>query len=440
MKTTRDVVRCVCGQEEDNSSSSSVFIQCEMCYCWQHTSCLGISLEEYENQEYTCEECNPVPSHPYWRPFMRRGLASGVGAASSTNTSGGVGVASGQATTASQATTIQATTTTTTTNRKTQSVSGRQTSTLRKRNTLNSRLADQEDALLQQVLMNSILDVGLNHNDIGLNHNDVGLNPSSVLVTTTQATTPTQATTQATTLDERENSPQQPHNATYSITNISSNSAANSQSKTKKSTLATASALSNKPRKKRAKSSNRQSSDIENDYAYSASALATIPPSKNNSPSINNTYNSNSKIEITAVKAEKAGSVKSNTSSTTKYKKIKRFSDMHKRVQQMLDYLLSHSLIPDPSIYTPSSSSSSSLPSKTFSQMHTLADCATALSAIDASRFAPLDEWEKVDVDGEAAGGGVLLEGKGGAGSSDFHVPGLVHAALLRFQSKWEGY
>ncbi|KAA8909955.1 transcription factor S-II, central domain-containing protein [Sphaerosporella brunnea] len=53
-----DIIRCVCGANEEDEDDDRMMIQCEGCDAWQHTQCMGISKKKIPKQ-YFCEICNP---------------------------------------------------------------------------------------------------------------------------------------------------------------------------------------------------------------------------------------------------------------------------------------------------------------------------------------------------------------------------------------------
>lgn len=114
-----------------------------------------------------------------------------------------------------------------------------------------------------------------------------------------------------------------------------------------------------------------------------------------------------------------------NNQQPTKYsqakKKIKKFTDMHKRVQSMLAYLVDSKLV-DPSTLQTPSKQDFSYPEDAIS---TLALCATSplseKTTLDASQVSLDHEWE-------SSRDHVLLEG------NVDKVSQLIYAALLRFQ------
>ena len=51
--TTEEVVNCACKRTEEDG----LMIQCDICLCWQHGSCLGIEEEDQVQEYYVCETC-----------------------------------------------------------------------------------------------------------------------------------------------------------------------------------------------------------------------------------------------------------------------------------------------------------------------------------------------------------------------------------------------
>ncbi|CEJ80085.1 hypothetical protein VHEMI00290 [[Torrubiella] hemipterigena] len=55
-----EVIRCVCGANEQDQDSGEAWISCETCFAWQHNVCVGVSSFEDEIPEnYWCEQCRP---------------------------------------------------------------------------------------------------------------------------------------------------------------------------------------------------------------------------------------------------------------------------------------------------------------------------------------------------------------------------------------------
>ncbi|KAI5814093.1 hypothetical protein BZA77DRAFT_108275 [Pyronema omphalodes] len=53
-----DIIRCVCGANEEDEDDDRMMIQCEGCDAWQHTQCMGIPKKKIPKQ-YLCEVCAP---------------------------------------------------------------------------------------------------------------------------------------------------------------------------------------------------------------------------------------------------------------------------------------------------------------------------------------------------------------------------------------------
>ncbi|CCX32358.1 hypothetical protein FPQ18DRAFT_256326 [Pyronema domesticum] len=61
-----EITRCICGFQEyqsndqdDQSDSDGLFIQCDQCKVWQHGFCVGITDQESTPDNYYCEQCKP---------------------------------------------------------------------------------------------------------------------------------------------------------------------------------------------------------------------------------------------------------------------------------------------------------------------------------------------------------------------------------------------
>jgi hypothetical protein len=69
-----DVIRCVCGAEEQDDSAGEDWIACSDCEAWQHNVCMGITTDKdvLENMEYWCERCKPE-NHKELLDSMARG-------------------------------------------------------------------------------------------------------------------------------------------------------------------------------------------------------------------------------------------------------------------------------------------------------------------------------------------------------------------------------
>ena len=53
-----EIIRCVCGQYEEEEDNPRTMICCDKCSAWQHNSCMGLP-EDYEPPKYFCEQCRP---------------------------------------------------------------------------------------------------------------------------------------------------------------------------------------------------------------------------------------------------------------------------------------------------------------------------------------------------------------------------------------------
>ncbi|KAJ9607186.1 Transcription factor bye1 [Cladophialophora chaetospira] len=53
-----EIIRCVCGQYEEEEDNPRTMICCDKCSAWQHNSCMGLP-EDYEPDKYFCEQCKP---------------------------------------------------------------------------------------------------------------------------------------------------------------------------------------------------------------------------------------------------------------------------------------------------------------------------------------------------------------------------------------------
>jgi hypothetical protein len=53
-----EIIRCVCGQYEEEEDNPRTMICCDTCLAWQHNSCMGLP-EDYEPPQYFCEQCKP---------------------------------------------------------------------------------------------------------------------------------------------------------------------------------------------------------------------------------------------------------------------------------------------------------------------------------------------------------------------------------------------
>ncbi|PSK54775.1 hypothetical protein B9Z65_3864 [Elsinoe australis] len=71
--TQGDVIRCVCGDNDENENDERAFVACDACEAWQHNVCMGVSLNEAEQPDhYFCEQCRPE-EHKELLEAMARG-------------------------------------------------------------------------------------------------------------------------------------------------------------------------------------------------------------------------------------------------------------------------------------------------------------------------------------------------------------------------------
>lgn len=61
-----EITRCVCGYQEyqggdddAQSDTDGLFIQCDQCSVWQHGYCVGITDPDATPENYYCEKCRP---------------------------------------------------------------------------------------------------------------------------------------------------------------------------------------------------------------------------------------------------------------------------------------------------------------------------------------------------------------------------------------------
>lgn len=53
-----EVIRCICGEYEEEEDNPRSMICCDNCSAWQHNMCMGLP-EEYAPDKYYCEQCRP---------------------------------------------------------------------------------------------------------------------------------------------------------------------------------------------------------------------------------------------------------------------------------------------------------------------------------------------------------------------------------------------
>ena len=53
-----DLVRCVCGEYEEETDEPITMLCCDNCEAWQHNDCMGLA-DDYAPASYFCEQCHP---------------------------------------------------------------------------------------------------------------------------------------------------------------------------------------------------------------------------------------------------------------------------------------------------------------------------------------------------------------------------------------------
>jgi hypothetical protein len=53
------IIRCVCGQDQEEGEGMGTMICCDSCDAWQHNGCMGLS-QDYNPDRYFCERCKPA--------------------------------------------------------------------------------------------------------------------------------------------------------------------------------------------------------------------------------------------------------------------------------------------------------------------------------------------------------------------------------------------
>ena len=55
-----EIIRCICGQYEEEEDVERDMICCDKCSAWQHNDCMGLSFRKgQEPDQYFCERCKP---------------------------------------------------------------------------------------------------------------------------------------------------------------------------------------------------------------------------------------------------------------------------------------------------------------------------------------------------------------------------------------------
>src|SRR5438034_4071098 len=68
-----EIIRCVCGEYEEEEDVERDMICCDKCSAWQHNDCMGLTFGKGEvPAEYFCEQCSPE-SHKELLDKMARG-------------------------------------------------------------------------------------------------------------------------------------------------------------------------------------------------------------------------------------------------------------------------------------------------------------------------------------------------------------------------------
>lgn len=56
-----EIIRCICGEYEEEEDVERDMICCDQCLAWQHNDCMGLSFAKGEEpDQYYCEKCNPA--------------------------------------------------------------------------------------------------------------------------------------------------------------------------------------------------------------------------------------------------------------------------------------------------------------------------------------------------------------------------------------------
>lgn len=55
-----EIIRCICGEYEEEEDVERDMICCDQCSAWQHNDCMGLTFAKgNEPAEYFCEQCKP---------------------------------------------------------------------------------------------------------------------------------------------------------------------------------------------------------------------------------------------------------------------------------------------------------------------------------------------------------------------------------------------
>ena len=66
-----EIIRCICGQYEEEEDEPRAMICCDKCQAWEHNDCMGLP-EDYAPDKYFCEQCKPS-QHKELLAAMKRG-------------------------------------------------------------------------------------------------------------------------------------------------------------------------------------------------------------------------------------------------------------------------------------------------------------------------------------------------------------------------------
>lgn len=68
-----EIIRCICGEYEEEEDVERDMICCDKCSAWQHNDCMGLTFPKgQEPAEYFCEQCKPE-NHKELLDKMARG-------------------------------------------------------------------------------------------------------------------------------------------------------------------------------------------------------------------------------------------------------------------------------------------------------------------------------------------------------------------------------
>ncbi|PYH44133.1 putative PHD finger domain protein [Aspergillus saccharolyticus JOP 1030-1] len=68
-----EIIRCICGEYEEEEDVERDMICCDRCSAWQHNDCMGLTFAKGEEpDEYFCEQCKPE-NHPVLLEKIARG-------------------------------------------------------------------------------------------------------------------------------------------------------------------------------------------------------------------------------------------------------------------------------------------------------------------------------------------------------------------------------